>query len=424
MIDKEVLKQVMVSNQRDVERYRIVRRELPLGFDCRVFVGVRRAGKSFMLYQKMQECLVQGHGWGEMLYLNFEDDRLAGFVVEDFESILECHAQLSSVRPWLFLDEVQNIDGWEKFARRLADAKYKVWITGSNAKMLSSEIMTTLGGRYLATEVFPYSFAEYMKKFQVPFDEVSQLATESRGRIFQNWEEYLRWGGLPESVDLPVKRDYLSSTFQKIYLSDIALRNKVSNPNLLRLMLRKMAENVCQPVSYNRMANVLSSVGGKVSMPTVAKYIEAAEDAWVVLRLRNMSAAFADKEKNCKYYFVDNGILDLFLIDNKSALLENLVALELFRRYGHDLDNERVFFYSDKVEVDFYIPEEELAIQVSYNISGAASTYEREMKALGKITKVLPCKRRLVLTNGETKVEEDDFGKIEVMPAWKFCLTS
>ena len=100
-----------------------------------------------MLYQKMQQMLAEGRGWDGMLYLNFEDDRLAGFTAEDFELILECHAEMYDQRPMLFLDEVQNIDGWEKFARRMADAKYRVWITGSNAKMLSSEIMTTLGGR-------------------------------------------------------------------------------------------------------------------------------------------------------------------------------------------------------------------------------------------------------------------------------------
>lgn len=156
MISKAVLKRILASNQKDIEKYQIVPRELPSDeFERRVFIGVRRAGKSFMLYQKMQQMLAEGHSWEDMLYLNFEDDRLADFKSEDFEMILECHAEVYDKRPMLFLDEVQNIDGWEKFARRLADAKYKVWITGSNAKMLSSEIMTTLGGRFLSTEVYP-----------------------------------------------------------------------------------------------------------------------------------------------------------------------------------------------------------------------------------------------------------------------------
>ena len=163
MISKETLKQVLASNQKDIENYKVMPRALPSDdFPRRAFIGVRRAGKSFMLYQKIQQMLAAGHGWDEMLYISFEDDRLAQFETADFERILEVHAEMYGKRPMLFLDEAQNIDGWEKFARRLADAKYSVWITGSNAKMLSSEVMTTLGGRYLTTEVYPYNFLEYL----------------------------------------------------------------------------------------------------------------------------------------------------------------------------------------------------------------------------------------------------------------------
>lgn len=423
MISKTTLKQVLVSNQADVENYQVMPRELPADdFPHRVFIGVRRAGKSFMLYQKMQQLLSSGHGWNEMLYLNFEDDRLGEFFLDDFNLILECHAELYGKRPMLFLDEIQNVSGWEKFARRLADTKYKVWITGSNAKMLSLEIMSTLGGRYLTTEVYPYDFQEYLHFREVPADELAQLGTETRARIVREWAEYLLWGGLPESVGLAVKRNYLSSTFQKIYLGDIASRNKVANLRILHLLLKKMAENVGQPVSYNRLSHILSSVSGKITMPTVSKYIEYSEAAWLILRLRNVSAPFADKETSCKYYFVDNGILNLFLLDGETFLLENLVAVSLFRRYGHDADNERVFFYNDKMEVDFYVPEDRLAIQVSYSISQSDDTFRREVSALGKLPKVLECRRRLILTNDETDTLTDEYGIIEVMPAWKWLL--
>jgi predicted AAA+ superfamily ATPase len=423
MISKTVLKQILASNQKDIELYQIVPRELPSDeFERRVFIGVRRAGKSFMLYQKMQQMLAEGHGWEDMLYLNFEDDRLADFKSEDFEMILECHAEMYDKRPMLFLDEVQNIDGWEKFARRLADAKYKVWITGSNAKMLSSEIMTTLGGRFLSTEVYPYSFQEFLKIKEVPYDENSLLATESRAKMLRSWKEFFEWGGLPESVSLSVKRDYLTSTLQMIYLGDIVDRNKISNANLLRLLLKKIAESVKQHISYNRLSNVLSSVSGKITMPTVSKYIEYSEAAWLLLRLRNISSAFANKESLCKYYFIDNGVLHLFLLDSDTALLENLTALTLFRKYGHDKDNERIFFYNDKVEVDFYIPEEKLAIQASYSLTGSDSTYDREVDALKKIPNALECNRRVILTYDEFDTVTDEFGTIEVMPLWNWIL--
>lgn len=423
MIEKQILKQILASNQRDVEKYEIVPRELPTDeFPRQVFVGVRRAGKSFMLYQKMQQLLADGHGWNEMLYLNFEDDRLETFTIENFELILESHAEMYETRPMLFLDEIQSVNGWEKFARRLADAKYKVWITGSNAKMFSSEIMTTLGGRYMTTEVYPYDFAEYLKALDIKWDNNTLLATEGRARILRHWNEYLQWGGLPESVGLSIKRDYLSSTFQKIYLSDICSRNKITNPSILRLLLKKLAENVCKFVTYNRLAHVLSSVSGKITMPTVRTYIEYCEAAWLLLRLRNINAPFADRETSCKYYFVDNGVLNLFLLNGESALLENAVALALFRQYGHDANNERVFFYNKNIEVDFYVPDDKLAIQVSYSINMSDETFNREVNALKALPKVLPCEKRLILTNDEETTILDDYGIIEVKPVWKWLL--
>lgn len=423
MITKDEIKQILASNQKDVENFQIIPRTLPADeFSCYVFVGVRRAGKSFLLYQKMQQMLSSGRKWNEMLYLNFEDDRLAQFEVSDFSLILESHAEMYGTRPMLFLDEVQNITGWEKFARRLADSKYSVWITGSNAKMLSSEIMTTLGGRFLSVEVYPFSFTEYLNAGKVAFDEISQLATESRAEIMRSWREYLCWGGLPEALNISVKRNYLSSTFQKIYLGDILSRNKISNSLLLRLLLKKIAESVCQPISYNRLSHILSSVNGKITMPTVSKYIEYSEAAWLLLRLRNIASSFAEKETSCKYYFVDNGIINLFLIGGETILLENAVALALFRKYGHEQDNERVFFYNDKVEVDFYVPEEELAIQVSYSMMQSPDTFNREITALKKLPNVLSCHRRLVLTNDESAEVEDEYGKIEIMPVWKWLI--
>ena len=149
--------------------------------------------------------------------------------------------------------------------------------------------------------------------------------------------------------------------------------------------------------------------------------MEYCEDAWLLLRLRNYATRLADKESNCKYYFIDTGILGLFLIDKDTMLLENLVALKLFRIYGHDMDNERVFFYNANYEVDFYIPENELAIQVSYSLLDE-ETRKREVEALSKLPGHLPCSRRLILTYDEEKSITDKYGTIEVIPAWKWSI--
>ena len=420
--DRTILKTVLLDNQKDIEMYKLTSRTYDLDvFPMQVFVGVRRSGKSYLLFQRIRELLSSGHTWSEMLYIDFEDNRLSGFSSEDFNLLLECHAEMYGQRPILFLDEIQNVAGWEKFARNLADKKYEVYITGSNTKMLSKEIMSTLGGRYLPREVYPLSFKEYLEFKGTPYDQKSQLATESRGRILSDYAEYFRWGGLPEAIDLPVKRSYLTSVFQKIYLGDVVSRNGISNPKLLQLMIKKIAESVRQPISYNRIAKILSTVAGKVSVPTISSYVGYCEDAWLLLRLRNITSAFSEKESVCKYYFIDNGILSLMLVDSDTALLENLVAVCLFRKYGHDEDNQRVYFYNDKVEVDFYVPEEELAIQVSYNIEDAA-TLDREVSALSVLPKVHPCSRRIVITYDQERIIEDEYGTIEVVPCWKWML--
>lgn len=421
-MDKQILKQILRDNQQEVERYVVEPRELNLDdFPCHVLVGVRRSGKSYMLYHYIQQLLAAGRKWDEMLYLNFEDERLENFGTEDFNLLLECHQEMYGKRPMLFLDEIQNIDYWHKFARRMADAKYTIFITGSNAKMLSGEINTTLGGRFLIAEVYPYSFKEFLAVHQVTASEIDLLATEGRAKVVRTFEEYLRYGGLPAAALLPAKRNYLSSVYQKIYMGDIIARNKITNVAGIRVLVRKMAESVCRPISYNRINNLLSSVGGKLSLATTIKYVEYCEEAWLLLRLRNYASTLADKESNCKYYFIDTGILGLFLIDKDAMLLENLVAIQLFRLYGHDIDNGRVFFYNDGYEVDFYIPDDELAIQVSYSLRDE-ETRKRETEALGKLPNRLPCRRRLILTYDEEETISDKHGTIEVMPVWKWLV--
>lgn len=421
-MDKQLLKQILRENQQEVERYEVVPRRLQLDdFPCRVLVGVRRAGKSYMLYHRIQQLLAEGRRWDEILYLNFEDERLENFGTDDFNRLLECHQEMYGKRPMLFLDEVQNIDGWHKFARRMADSQYTIYITGSNAKMLSGEINTALGGRFLIAEVYPYSFHEFLEVNKVPSGELDLLSTEGRASVVRHFNEYLRHGGLPAAALMSAKRDYLSSVYQKIYMGDIIARNKITNVAGIRVLVRKIAESVCRPISYNRINNLLSSVGGKLSLATTIKYVEYCEEAWLLLRLRNYASALADKESNCKYYFIDTGILGLFLIDKDPILLENMVALALFRKYGHDEENERVFFYKENVEVDFYVPEDELAIQVSYSIADP-ETEKREKDALEKLPHVHPCRRRIIITYDEEGTLTDKHGTIEVIPCWKWLI--
>ena len=420
MIRREILKEVLLDNRNEVVKHQVIPRSFQFEeFGNYVFVGIRRAGKSFLLYQRIQELLHDGHTWNEMLYVNFEDERLIGMTAADLNLILEVRAEMSTDRPMLFLDEIQNIDGWDKFVRRLADNKYRAYVTGSNAKMLSQDVATTLGGRYITVHVYPYDFKEFLYANGVEVTENSLFATESRAEIKRIFNDYFRSGGFPEGASLAAKRDYLTSVYQKIYLGDIAARNAITNTFGLKIMIKKLAESVKQPISFNRIANIVSTTGSKLSTTSAIKYVEYAESAWLLQRINNIAAKLAEKESNSKYYFTDNGILNLFLIDGHTSLLENLVAINLIRQFGKE---DAVFFYNKGVEVDFYIPEEQWAIQVSYSIKDL-ETKERETDALIKLSKVLPCRRLLIITFDEESVlQMDNHARIEVIPVWKWLL--
>lgn len=419
MISNETLREVMLENRVEVMMHTVIPRNINLdNFDRQVLVGVRRAGKSYILYGRIQQLIANGHSWDEIVYLNFEDERLVGMTVDDLNKILEVHGQLSDKRPMLFLDEIQNVGGWEKFARRIADSKYKVVITGSNAKMLSKDVASVLGGRYITHDVFPFSFAEFLEINGInPNSELLTATTADRSILKRYFEEYFQFGGFPECATLPVKRDYLTSLYQKIFLGDIAARNKIENLFALRVLFRKMAESVKQPISFTRAANIVASTGAKIGKATVINYLGYASDAYLLLTVPNIADTLSDRVTNPKYYFIDNGIISLLAMDIRTSLLENLVALTLFRKYGV---KDAVYHYNHGIEVDFVIPDEETAIQVCYTMNDSEGTFERETSALVKLQNRIKTRRNIIVTfEDESSIERNGM-KIEVIPAWKF----
>lgn len=424
MIKPEILREVMLENREEVMHHKVIKRNISLdGFDRQVLVGARRAGKSYLLYGKIQELIAEGHSWNEIIYLNFEDERLAGIELSDLNMILEVHAGLSDKRPMLFLDEIQNIEGWEHFARRIADNKFTVFITDSNVKMLSKDVSAVLGGRYLTREIFPMQFNEFIAINGVdPTNKLLTATTASRGELMKLFEEYFQFGGFPECATMPVKRDYLMSLYQKIFLGDIAARNKIDNILALRVLIRKLAESIKQPLSFTRAANIVASTGTKIGKSTVINYLSYATEAYLILPVTNIADNLVDKVSNPKYYFIDNGIISLLALDIRTSLLENIVALKLLSTYGTTED--AVFFYNHGVEVDFYVPQTETAIQVCYTMNDAEGTFERETKALIKVQSRLSCRRNIVVTYSEEDVIEKDGVKIEIIPVWKFLLGS
>ena len=411
-ISKDVIKQCLINKQREVDEAVIVKRSVNFEENGNyVIVGVRHAGKSYLLYQRVRQLQAAGMGWDEILFVDFEDERLAEFQTEDFNSLLEAHLELYGKKPVVFLDEIQNISHWEKFVRRLADAKYRVYVTGSNAKMLSKEVATTLGGRFFIYDTYPYSFKEYLAAQQVELKEHWEYDTYQRSEVKRHLKEYFYFGGLPEILSFKNKRAMLSSLYQKIYLGDICGRNNIKNDRVLNILIKKMAESVKQPLSFNRLKNIIVATGIPISVPTTIDYADYVADSCLILPMENEVGKLTERETQKKYYFIDNGLLNLFLMSPETSLLENMVAVELCRRFG----KENVFYLNAEREIDFIVPDERLAIQVSYSVREDA-TYSREVSPLVKYARTHQDWRCLLITYDEEGMEEG----IPVVPVWKW----
>lgn len=416
-MDQELIKQIIGENQEFVQNVKLLQR--PFKFEDNgnyVFLGIRRAGKSYLMFQRIHELMKRGTDIEEILYLNFEDERFIGLKSEDLDEIKRVYEETFSFRPIFFLDEIQIVPGWEKFVRRLADKSYRVFVTGSNAKMLSSEIATTLGGRFLIQNVYPFSFREFLKFEGFELKPNWLYTPGTRNGVVRSFDTYFYNGGFPELLSFEDKRSWLSGLYQKIFFGDLVARYSLRNSDSMRLLVKKLAESVMQPSSYNRLKNIVSSAGESVGVRTIIDYVGYLQETWLIFSLENYAARFAERESNRKYYFIDNGILNLFIFRPETLLLENLVAITLHRQFG-----EKVYFYNQHIEVDFYIPEESWLIQVSYNISDV-QTFEREVNGIVKAAKFLNAERLQIVTRNDERVIEKDGLSIEVLPIWKWLI--
>ncbi len=420
-MNKDILKQVIIDQREYFLNGSLVKRDFSPEENVNYcFVGIRRTGKSYMLYQQIGNLLDAGVSLSEILYISFEDERLLEIDTKDLDVILEIGHEMAGngKKPYVFLDEVQIVPGWEKFVRRLADMKYRVSITGSNSKMLSREIASTLGGRFLPTQVFPYSLAEYLRASGKEKNYRWELSTRDKADVCEAYGQYVRCGAFPELVNIKIKKAYLSGIYQSIYIGDVLARNGISNELAVRLILKKIAETVMKPVSFSRLANILNSIGAGIGKQTVINYVGYMKEAYLLFTVQNYAAKLVDRESAPKYYFMDTGLLGLLVMNCETAQLENLVAIELVRRYG----TENVFFYESNVEIDFYVPEEKLAIQVSYSVLDDIGTRERELNALTKLRNFLPDTKCLIVTNSEESRLEYNGIVVDVVPAWKWLL--
>ena len=415
-----LLKTVIYDQHELIRNFQIVPRDYEFEESGNyVLVGLRRAGKSTLLYKIVLDLIAGGADWEQIIYVNFEDERLSEFTAADFNDLLSVQSEMSDKKGYFFLDEVQNIDGWEKFARRMADAKEHIYITGSNARMLSREIETTLGGRFFSKKVTPYDFGEYLTACEIPHEEPDLLATRSNGKIRAACAQYLQFGGLPESLQYKVKREYISSVYQKVLLGDIITRNSIRNDYEVKILIKKVAESVRSEISYSKLQKTLRAVNVSLAKDTIADYLRYAEDAYLLFHLQNYYANLVEKESYPKFYFADNGILSLFLNRKESVQLENMVAAAL----AHAYPDEVYYLKSSRtgIDIDFYIPTVGLAVQAAYSIAGDAR--EREIGNLKKLAQnSQEAARFIIVTYEEEETIQEDGVIIEAVPLYKFLL--
>lgn len=403
--------------------------ELPTSLDKAVSViGLRRVGKTYLLYQTMQELLKDlGLGLENVFYVNFEDNRLEGLTSKDLSRIVELYRKYNpdSRTMYLFFDEIQVVPGWEKFVRRLLERRdVRVFVTGSSSKLLSKEIATTLRGRSVSFKLFPLSFREFLSF--VGFEAREPLIEDERGVIKRYLDDYLHFGGFPEIVDydLHMKVKTLQEYLDLVVYKDLVERYGIEKVSLMKALIRLVVKNFSRRVSIRSLYNALSS-GQSLSRNTVYEYFSYLEDLGFVIPIRKFS--FSEKESTrsiAKLYIVDNGFPTIYGLKDLGQRMENIVAVELMRRKHYFNPLVDVYYWQDRQqrEVDFVVTEgfevKEL-IQVCYDIDDV-NTRKREIASLLKASKELRCSELYVVTWDYEGVEEVEGRKVRFVPLWKF----
>lgn len=375
---------------------------------AQVVIGVRRSGKSTLC----QKVLMQSGK--SFAYVNFDDDRLTKFSVDDFDTLLDALYQLNGDFKYLFLDEVQNVEGWQLFCNRMLRQRVHLLITGSNSKLLSKELSTHLTGRHNKIELYPFSFTEYCAMTKV---DLKSRSTKGRALRKKALTEYLRQGGFPELMHEQNKRGYIESLLHTIISVDIAKRFKVRNIETLRKMMAYLADNFCQEFVASKVGKIFG-----VSDHTADNYYSYLKEAFLFIGIHKFSYKSKERVRNEKMYIVDNALIskrdDTFMGDLTGWRLENTIFVELLRR-NRALYKD-VFYYREPTwEVDFVVADNgrvEQLIQVSMDIS-KEKTKEREVRGLIYGAKKFNCENLLLITLNEEMAIEKDGCSIKVVPA-------
>ena len=411
---KQLLKDIIIDQKSFLPSKKTIIRSFPEKYlnneEIIIISGVRRCGKSVLL-QQIRDRLPQ-----KDYFFNFDDDRLGNFTVENFQQLYEVFIELYGEQNYFYFDEIQNIAGWEHFAKRLYNSGKKVFITGSNARMLSKELGTYLTGCYIAIELYPFSFSECLdfREQQHLLGDIS--GTIARGEIQSAFNDYLKQGGFPiylRSEDGIV----LKTLYDNILYKDVMVRNQIVNEREVKELVYYTVSNIGKPLTYTSLAKVI----GVKNPTTVKNYLEYIENTYLLFSLSKLDYSVKAQLRNPKkVYAIDNALvsrLGFHFSGEEGRLLENMVYIELRRRGGE------IFYHnSGNAECDFVVRDGfrvVQAIQACY-LLGSSDTREREIRGIQDAMDTYQLLEGTIITN--THEEELKYGDkmIHILPAWKW----
>lgn len=411
MLELSLLEQIIADQKQNfINKNAGVKRELDFQKYLKtnqitVISGIRRSGKSTLLKQ------FSSH-FPEYHYLTFDDERLINFQVEDFATLILAFTKTNPSKI-ILLDEIQNVLGWERFARRLYEEGYKIFITGSNAKLLGSELATHLTGRYFKIDLYPFSFREFLAFNQI---DVTDKKTATQAMVLKNFDNYLDSGGFPEYLKYHDK-EFIKRIYEDVLYKDIIARFKIRAGVLFQQMAVYLFTNIGKEISYNSLKTIL----GYKSVISVKKHLSYLAEAFLLFELFKYDYSLKKQfGSNKKIYAIDTGLRNevaFSFSEDKGRLLENIIFIELKRR-GHE-----VFYFKGKKECDFLVKEKNkivAAVQVTATLTN--DNEDREINGLAEAATASGLNRGTIITINQEKKTNHQGIEITVVPAWKWLM--
>lgn len=401
--------------------------KLPTDFITTI-TGPRRAGKTYFCFQLIKQLLRKGIPPGNILYINFEDEKLLRAEAEDLNRLLDTFHELSEIDEkqeiYLFLDEIQNVKDWDAWVRRIHDTQENInlVLTGSSSKLLSKEISTKLRGRTLNTEIYPLSFKEFLSWRGIDYDLKTISYSKKRFPVKKEFSSFLSGGGYPAALlNEELRDDILQGYFESMIFREVVERYNIKEIKKLRILAGLLFESATKDISYNKLANKLKSLGYGLSKNTIIEYISHFEDAYLFFQNLKYEYSLTKQLGSIKkVYCIDNGLLNAVSFkfsEDLGKLMENLVFIELLRR------NKRVYYHRKNHECDFLLKEKSRiveAIQVTEELNDESRS--REMAGLIEAMETHNLSQGTILTHEGEGVEQIRDKIIQIKPLWKWLL--